>query len=373
MAIADTAQLAVQLTLDDRKFSGPLSRVQRNLGGLQKNFGQVGRGVGQLSTGLARAGIRIGALAVGGLALATKQAIDFEDAFAGVRKTVNEADLTAVGLSFESLRQTFLTMSTQIPIAATEFARIGEIAGALGVRAQDIDDFTKTVALLGVTTDLTSDTAAEALGKVGTILGLTGADFQAFADTLVNLGNQGASTESEIIEITKRFASTARQAGLSTDQILALSSAAASLGQEPEAAGGALSRIFSNMATEIANGTKKGKAFAQITGDSMDTLRKRIDKGDALGIVLESLEGISKLSRTEAASALKALGITDTRNRNAILAMAQNLGFVKDQLEIAGDSSGALEREASKRFETIRSKLDLVRNAAVRAAIAFGD
>lgn len=373
MALADTAQLAVRLTLDDRQFRGPLSRVQKQLGGLNTSFGRVGRGVGQLGTGLARAGTVLGALAVGGIALATREALKFEDAFAGVRKTVSEAELTAAGTSFEELRNTFLQFSSEIPIAATEFARLGEIAGALGVRAQDIDDFAKTTALLGVTTNLSADEAADALGRIGTILSFTGQDFQAFADILVNLGNQGASTEAEIIEITKRFAGVGKQAGLSVEEITALSSAVSSLGAQPEAAGSALSRIFANLTTEIANGTAKGKAFAKVTGDSLETLRKRIDKGDALGIFLETLEEISGLSRTEQASVLKALGITNVRDRDAIVKMAGNLDEVNRQLQVAQDSTGALAAEASKRFASPLQKLVTLRGAAVRLAIAFGD
>jgi TP901 family phage tail tape measure protein len=371
LGLAETAELAIRISLTGNARQG-IRGLKGDLGGLAGSVGRVGTGFKQIGTGLARAGLLVGGAAVTGIAAAAKQAINFEDAFAGVRKTVNEADLQAVGLDFEKLAQSFRNMATEIPIAATDLARIGETAGALGIKAQDIETFTKTVALLGETTNLTSDAAAESLGKIGTILNLTGDDFTEFADILVNLGNQGASTESEIIEITKRFAAMGRQAGLSTDQILALSSSAASLGIEPEAAGSALSRIFANMATEIANGTAKGKEFAKITGDSLGSLRKQIDKGGALGILQETLEGIAGLSRTEAASVLKALGITNVRDRNAILLMAQNLEFVNEQLAIAKESEGALWKEAEKRFATTASKIQLVKNNLIETGIALG-
>lgn len=372
MALADQAELAVRLSLDDR-FSGQLGRAASSLGKFQAGVSRAGRGVGQLAGGLVRVGA-VGVAAVGGgLTAVAKAAIDFEDAFAGVKKTVDETQLAAAGLTFDDLARSFRDMATEMPIAATELARIGETAGALGIRAQDIDEFTRTVALLGVTTNLTSDEAAESLGKVGTILGLTGQQFEDFADTLVNLGNQGASTESEIIEITKRFAAAGKQAGLSTDEILALASATASLGIEPEAAGGALSRIFANMAADIALATDSGKAFAKITGDSLGELQNRINKGEALPILLETLQGISKLSRTEAASVLQALGITNVRDRDAILKLSQNLGFVNEQLDIAKDSTGALGEESRKRFDTIASKIAVFKNGLIEAGITIGE
>src|SRR5688572_31361733 len=197
MGYAERANLVARLDLDGN-FASKLKANQKALGGFQSGLGRAGRGAGQLATGLGRAGLLVGGAVVAGLGAAAKAAIDFEDAFAGIRKTVNETELTAAGMTFESLAVDIRKMATEIPIAATELARLGEAAGALGVKAQDIDDFVRVTALLGETTNLTADAAAEALGKIGTILGLTGKEYEDFADVLVNLGNQGASTESEI-------------------------------------------------------------------------------------------------------------------------------------------------------------------------------
>lgn len=373
MAFADTAELATRLSLDDKDFQAGMARANRSLSRFESNIGKVGKGTSQIGRGLARVGA-IGAIAVGtALAYTAKQAIDFQDAFQGVVKTVSQADLAKAGLTFDDLAKSFRRMATEIPIAATQLAAIGEAAGALGVPAAQIETFTKTVALLSVTTNLTADAAAEDLGKITTILGLTGKGITDFADTLVNLGNQGASTESDIIEVTKRFAAMGKQAGLTTNQILALSSAATSLGAEPEAAGSALSRIFGNMSTEIANGTKKGQEFAKITGKSLKELRKEVNKGQGLQILLDTLKGLKGLSRTESASVLKALGITNVRDRNAILLMAQNLGFVTDQINIANTSAGALGKEATKRFETVASSIQLLKNNFTEAAITVGE
>jgi len=369
--IGERADLVARLNLDGN-FAARLKANQSALGRFQGSLGRTGRGVGQIATGLGRAGLIIGGAVVTGLAGATKAAIDFEDAFAGVRKTVDEAELAAAGLTFEDLALKFREMATEIPIAATELARLGETAGALGVHVQDIDDFVRVTALLGETTDLSADQAAEALGKVGTILGLTGKQYEHFADVLVNLGNKGASTESEILEVAKRFAGVGRQAGLTNEQILALASTITSLGAEPEAGGSALARLFSNISTEIANATAKGKAFAKLTGDSIDELKTRINQGDALGIFRETIEGLAKLSRTEQASVLKALGITNVRDRDAIIKMANDTKVLDKNLQTASDSANALSIEATKRFDTTRSKLILLGNTAKELGITFG-
>lgn len=372
MALAETARLAVRIDMEGNAAAG-VTNLQKKLNGLGGSLSRAGRGVGQVGAGFARAGLLVGGAAVAGLTGAAKAAIDFEDAFAGVRKTVDEADLTAAGTSFEELERTFRDMATTIPIAATEFARLGETAGALGVNVKDIDEFVRITALLGVTTDLTADQAADSLGRIGTILRFTGKDYETFADSLVALGNAGASTESEIIEITKRFAAEGKAAGLATDDIAGLASATASLGFAPERGGTALSRVFANMGTNIALANSKGKTFAKVTGRSIKDLQKSLDKGEGLGIFLDVLKGIKGLSPTDANKTLKALGITNNSDRTIFRTMAANLPFVNDQLEIAANATGALSEEATKRFDTVRSKIQLLKNGIVEAGITIGE
>lgn len=372
MGLADTAELAVRINLSGNASAG-IDKLTRKVNGLGGSVARAGRGVGQIGAGFARAGLVVGGAAVAGLGAAAKAAIDFEDAFAGVRKTVDEADLAKAGLSFESLARSFRDMATEVPIAATEFARLGETAGALGVKAGDIDDFVRVTALLGVTTDLTADAAADSLGRIGTILKFTGKDYEDFADSLVALGNAGASTESEIIEISKRFAAEGKAAGLATTEIAGLASATASLGFAPERGGTALARVFANMGTNIALANKKGKAFASITGKSIIDLQKSLDSGDGMTIFLDVLKGIKGLSPTEANRTLKALGITNTSDRTIFRAMADNLPFVTDQLGIAAEATGALSEEATKRFDTIRSKIQLLKNNLIEAGITIGE
>lgn len=372
MALAETAELAVRISLKDNVSAG-VGRLQRNLGGLSKSIGQVGKGFGQVGAGLTRAGLVVGGAAVTGIAAATKAYINFEDAFAGVIKTVDEAQLKAAGLTFDDLAQQFRDMATEIPVAATELAAIGETAGALGIRADDIEEFTRTVALLGTTTNLSTAEAAESLGKVGTILNLTGDQFEDFADILVNLGNKGASTEAEIIEVTKRFAAAGRQAKLSIPEILAYASAITSAGAEPEAAGSSLSRLFGNLITETALATDKGKAFAKVTGKSFQDFAKIVenDTNDAMLLFLDTLKDLDAFEQQKA---LKAVGITNVRDRNAILLLAETYDTnLIPAIQNANDAQGALSEEAQKRFDTLASKIQLLKNNLLELAITFGE
>ena len=371
MALAETAELAVRIGLKDNLSTG-LDRMTRSVGRFDTGMGRATKGVGQIGKGIGKAGLRVGGIVALGLVAVAAAAIEVDDAFSGIKKTIDEQDLEAAGLSFDKLERSFRDMATEIPVSVVELARIGEAAGALGVEAGSIETFTKTVAQLAVTTDLSADTAATALGKIGTVLNLTGDDYTAFADTLVNLGNKGASTETEIIAITQRFAATGRQAGLATDEILALASATASLGVRPEAGGGALSRLFGNLGTNIALANKQGKAFAALTGIAIPKAQRLMNQGEGMTLFDEMLKSIKDLNKVDAAKALVALGVTNVRDRDVILKLAQNYDFLGEQMDTAKNSTGALSEEAQKRFTTIESSLRLLKNQFVEAALTIG-
>src|SRR6185436_6813027 len=108
--------------------------------------------------------------------------------------------------------------------------RLGEAAGALGIPKAEIVDFARVMALLGVTTNVTSDQAAEGIAKIQNIFGAAGKDTERFASTLVALGNSGASTESQILEMATRISGAGHTIGLTQGEVLGFASALSSVG-----------------------------------------------------------------------------------------------------------------------------------------------
>lgn len=375
--LAETAELAVRISLKDNASAG-LNKLQGNVKSLGSSLGQVGKGVGQVGTGIARAGVRIGAAVVTGLGAATKVAIDFEDAFAGVRKTV-EASPAELDKLYGSLRN----LATRIPIKFTDLAAIAQEAGALGVRTQDVAGFTDVVARLSAATvGLSTDAAAEAFGKLGNVLFTTKEkadglieEYNRMGSALVALGNAGASSEGDIIEVAKRFGAAGHAAGLSAAQILGLSSALASLGVEPEAAGGALSRLLNNLTTNLALGNDKAKGFAKVLGLTAQQAKKAFGR-DALGTFEKFLQGLSKLNKFQQAKVLKAAGITNTRDINAIKLLSQQYTEVARQVDLstkAYEENTALAEISAKRFATLKNSLITLKNLFFDSAVTLAE
>ena len=150
MTIRDTG---VRLVIDNLGgFLSGMSRYNTAIGRADAATQRFGERAGRAGRSIALLGAPIVAFA----AISVRAAIQFDTALVGVAKTTN-----ATEAELEQLGRQFRAMAKDIPIAAASLANIGEVAGRLGVRAEDIAAFTETVAALGVATDLTTESAAE--------------------------------------------------------------------------------------------------------------------------------------------------------------------------------------------------------------------
>jgi len=242
--VADLGKLIVTIGAD---ISGFVKDMEKVNGKVAKFGGDLAKTGQSLTTGLT---VPLSALGGG----AAKAAIDFESAFAGVRKTVDGTEE-----EFSALRTGILKMSQEMPAAATEIARVGEAAGQLGIKKENILSFTETMIKLGTATNLSADEAATGLARFANITQLPQEQVANLGSTLVALGNNLATTEAEILEFGLRIAGAGSQVGLTEAQILAFGGALSSVGINAEAGGTAISRVFIDMASAVAEGGDPSK------------------------------------------------------------------------------------------------------------------
>ncbi|MCC6619510.1 MAG: phage tail tape measure protein, partial [Chloroflexi bacterium] len=347
--------------------SGAIASVKKELGGLNKDLGRIGSKAGHnLARNFERGVIAAGAGIAAGATFAITTAASFEQAEAGIRKTVG-GSIAQVDALIASVKN----MSREVPLSFEELAAIAAEGGALGIATESLDEFTEIIARLGVSTDLTTDEAASAFGQLANVLGMSDADMQSFADSLVALGNDGASTESQILDMTARFGAAGRAAGLTNEQILALASTTASMGVEAEAGGGALSRLFNNMTQDIALSSKQAEVLGETLGLSMEDLREAWDK-DAAGVFEDLLGHLNELDKFDQAKLLSDLGITNTRDLNAIMLLSAGVEEYQKQLGVAEGATGALDKESDAFFNTTQGKWETLKNNVRLAADMVG-
>lgn len=345
--------------------------LERRTNGLRKGFGRAAGGM----AAFAKKAMFLGAVVLTALTLALggviNASIQYEDAFAGVRKTVE-----ATEPELKQLSRDIREMSTVIPVAATVLAGLAETAGALGVPTKNIKEFVRVTAMLGLTTNVTSAEAADALGRLGNILGLTADDYSRFASALVALGNAGASTEAEILEITKRMGAAGKVAGLTTPQIIGWASALASVaGMEPERAGTSM-QMFLLSVTKIASlGGKKLTLLSKTAGLSGKAFKKLFAK-DASGALMKFITGLDKLAKGDKLKVLSDLGFNDSGITRALLGLASSHEVVARQLGISTaeyEKNIAAQAELDKRLATTKSQLALLGNILLDLGMTLGD
>jgi TP901 family phage tail tape measure protein len=367
--MADIAELIVALRLQDG-VSGGLGRLNGQLRGMGAGFSQVGRGLGQVGGGLDRIATRGAIAAAAGLTAVVTAAVSFEDAFAGVRKTVD-----ATEGEFTQLEDRLREMARTMPVSFEELAGIAEAGGALGIAFDGLDEFTKVVADLAATTDLSADQAATSLGVLGNVLGLLPEDFDNFGSALVDLGNKGASTETQILGIAERIGATGELIGLTSDQVLGFGAAVANTGIEVEAGGSALQRFFIDALTAVESGGEGLETFARTAGVSAESFRDSF-RDDAGAALADFIEGLGELPEAVQIQTLADLGFNDVRITRTLLGLATDADNLRDSLNISAEAfaaNSALGEEAAKRYATTASQLKILKQNVTDAAVTIGD
>ena len=340
------------------EFNRVMGQVQRDTRQISKAFKDVGRdmtAVGKTMT----AAITLPIVAVGGFAI--KTGIEFESAFAGVRKTVDATEGELAELS-DGIRK----MAKEIPAATTEIAGVAEAAGQLGIETDNILDFTRVMIDLGEATNLSAEEAATALARLANITQMPQTEFGRLGSTVVALGNNLATTEAEIVEMGLRLAGAGKQVGMTEAQILGFAGALSSVGIEAQAGGSAFSKVMVQMQLAVEAGGKNLENFASVAGMSGEEF-KRAFQEDAASAIIAFIAGLSN-AEERGMSAIKVLddmGIKEVRLRDALLRAAGAGDLFNESIAIgtqAWDENTALTDEARQRYETTASQIEILKN-----------
>ena len=357
----------VQLDAARKKFSVAAEAVKPYAERVQA----LGRQLSDVGGQLTRT-VTLPLAAIGGGAV--KLASDFESSFAGVRKTVN-----ATEEQFGALSEGMRDLSKEIPVNVNELNRIGEAAGQLGIKTENILGFTEVMAALGVATNLSADEAATALARLANITQLPQDQFDRLGSTIVALGNNFATTEREIVEMGLRIAGAGTQIGLTEGQILAFGTALSSVGIEAEAGGSAISKVMINIALAVSQGGESLKQFADVAALALPAGADfaEVFEEDAAGAVNAFIAGLGKLESAggDVLSTLEEMGITEVRMRDALLRASGAGDLLTRALDLQAEAwqeNNALTKEAEQRYKTFESQLTITLNRLKDAGITLG-
>lgn len=303
---------------------------------------------------------------------ATKASLDFESAFTGVVKTV---DMTTSEMA--AMEEGIRNLSKEMPTAATEIAAVAEAAGQLGIEKENILSFSKTMVQLGDTTNLSADEAATSMARLANITGMSQNDFDKLGSTVVALGNNMATTEADIVAMGMRLAGAGSQVGMTEAQIMSFAAALSSVGIEAEAGGSAFSKVMIDMKLAVEKGGNSLKNFSKVAGMSSSEFKKAYET-DATGAIMKFIEGLGNAESKgqSAIGILDKMGISEVRLRDTLLRAAGASSTFSEAINIgtqAWEENNALTKEAETRYATNASKLEIMKNKIMDAAVTIGD
>ena len=313
---------------------------------------------------------RLGRDIVGAVKSVVSSGIEFESAFAGVRKTVNATDE-----EFEQFETGLRSMSTQMPMTASELSAIAEAAGQLGIKNENLLSFTETMANLGVATNMSSDEAATALARLANITGMNQQNFDRLGSSIVALGNNFATTESEVTQMALNISAAGSQVGMTEADILGVAAALSSLGLEAQGGGTAISRAIIMMANACETGSSELEYFAKAAGMSTAEFQEYFAE-DATGALTKFISGLGNLQDESALKFLDDMGISETRLRDALLRASNANDLFTNAIRTSNEAwseNSALTKEAQQRYETTESRIQILKNTFSEMGLTLYD
>lgn len=348
-------------------FERGVAGVRRSLTGVSKDL----KGMDKVKHVLSSTGkaLTVGLtlpLAAAGTA-AFKHAANFEEAMIGVAKTTD-----LVGDDFKKLEKDITNMSMRMPQSATEIAGVAEAAGQLGIEKDNITGFTENMLKLGMSTNMSAEEAATSLARLANITGMSQKDFDRLGSVVVELGNNLATTESEIVNMSLRLAGAGHQVGLTEAEIMALSGAMSSVGINAEAGGSAMSRVLQKINTEVLSSGENLEGFAQVAGmTAQDFAQTWQDEPTvALEAFIKGLDDV-KQSGGDVTQTLKDLGINSTQELNTLLSLAGASDVLSESLDMANgawEENTALNKEADAAMQSTKAQIDIAKGKIAEAA-----
>ena len=282
---------------------------------------------------------------------------DFESALRGVGKTtgLQGAELRKLGLDIEGL-------SKRIPVAATELLGLAQTAAQLGVvGTSNLIKFSETLARLASATNIVGEQGAINLARIINVTGETVSNVDKLGDSLVILGNNFATTESQILTVANEVAKGGARFGITAEETLGLATAMSALGTEAQVAGSTIQKIFSKSEIAIGRGGAELSKFSKVLGTSNAEFTK-LFQTDPTQFFIQLTKGLARtVEEGETLSTTLAdLGFQDLRVTKTLGPLITRTDLLTDAVNKATNArlkEGALNKESEAAFDTLDSSI----------------
>lgn len=287
--------------------------------------------------------------------------LKFSDQLNDIRKvsglTSAEVNKLAVNLSKLDTRSTIQSLAQD--------AYVGSKLGMGKYGVDGLESFVKAANQVKVA--LAEDMGPEsltALAKMTETMGLipkfgVEKSMLKIGSALFKLSSTTTSSSNNIVEFSKRLVGTARVAGVTTDQLLALGSAADSMQLMPEVASTAFTKLFVAL-------QKNHNLIEKVLNIEPGTINRLFTAGrtmDAVVLILEKMKAKGNMNALQ--DTFEKIGGNGSRLGNVMVTMAKNVDMLKEHLEtskVAFREGTAATKEYEMQQESAQAIIERANN-----------
>lgn len=315
------------------------------------------------------AGVMSASLTAAGAAVLVMSA-NYERSFTDVeRTTLASAETTA------KLREDLMQLTREIPESWGNITEIASVGAQLDIAEESLASFTETTTKFSTVTGVSAEQSAMAFGSLGQLLDVTASEYENMGSAIAYVGVTSVATDAEIIKMSQRLAASAANAGMTAQEVIALSGALASLRIAPERAQGVMEVYFKNLNSAIAEGGERLEAFAHYSGMSTDAVAEMVATDPAQ--FFRSLSaGLGSLDPVSTTLALEELGLSGIRAGEVFTRVSNNLEVFDQAMansNKAWQDGTHLAHAYGLVVDDLASKWQIFLNAVGEAGAGIGD
>jgi len=257
---------------------------------------------------------------------------------------------------------------------------LNEIAGAagqLGVKGKDnIEKFTETFAKLQIASDISGEDGAKSIARILTVTGDGVKNIDRFSSAIVDLGNNSAAGEAEILGVANRVAGATGRFKLGAANVLGISTALKSLGKNAESSGTVIGRTFNQIDQALRNGGRELEQLKAITKLSGEELRTAFAE-DSTSVFKKVVDGLARMKGEgkNTVQAMNNLGLKGVRINDVMGTLIDKNEVLTKSLKRSNQAykdNAALNAEVAEQSKSFNAAMVGFKNTLVRLQVRLG-
>jgi TP901 family phage tail tape measure protein len=269
-----------------------------------------------------------------------------------------------------SMSQDFLELSSAIPVSSSELQKFAEIASRFGIKGREgVQAFAETFGRLQSIIGPVSEETTKSVARIASLTDFPIEEIDKFANAVVVLGKNFATTEDQIIRTGERLAGDLSQFGITADEVLGLATAFDSLGVKAELGGSAMVRILNSITKTGLRGGSNLERLAELAGETTESFKEMalISRIDAFSQLIKGGGSATEIMDRLNLSGVRVQGVLGrliSRNDKFSESMAQSNKEMMD--------NNVLMRDSDRQADTLESRFNRLSNAVTAAFISIG-